>query len=330
VSNLSFLAPLAAAGALACSGEAPLYHDSVTEEAYHDGIEEEALELGQVSQAQHCGSAKLPIVNAFASSQETSSLGPQLAADGNFNTRWSSSFNDDQWLMLDLGSSLPDLERVVVHFEYASASAYIIETSPSGANWTVIHRETAGPVGPLAVDISGVDVHSTRYVRLVASDRATPWGVSVYEFEAYGGNCGDVRSITSVHSGRAVDVSGVSQNNGANIHQWTYGGGDNQRWEFVPQVVGGGFQLRALHSGKCLDIAGPSMANGANVHQWDCHSGASQVWTLTQVSGGEFQLQNSFSGKCLDVAEFSTQNGGNIHQWSCTGSNNQRWFFQAN
>jgi O-glycosyl hydrolase len=33
------------------------------------------------------------------------------------------------------------------------------------------------------------------------------------------------------HSGKALDVAGVSTADGANVHQWTYGGGGNQQWK---------------------------------------------------------------------------------------------------
>jgi len=35
--------------------------------------------------------------------------------------------------------------------------------------------------------------------------------------------------ITPVHSGKAVDVSGGSTADGANVQQWTYNGGNNQQ-----------------------------------------------------------------------------------------------------
>lgn len=40
-------------------------------------------------------------------------------------------------------------------------------------------------------------------------------------------------TITAVHSGKCLDVSGVSKNDGAIIHQWGCWGGDNQKWTFV-------------------------------------------------------------------------------------------------
>ena len=36
--------------------------------------------------------------------------------------------------------------------------------------------------------------------------------------------------VTAKHSGKVLDVRGVSTANGAQIQQWDYLGGDNQRW----------------------------------------------------------------------------------------------------
>jgi hypothetical protein len=42
---------------------------------------------------------------------------------------------------------------------------------------------------------------------------------------------GGVYSIVNVNSGKALDVAGISTENGANVHQWADVGGDNQHWQ---------------------------------------------------------------------------------------------------
>ena len=39
--------------------------------------------------------------------------------------------------------------------------------------------------------------------------------------------------LTNKYSGKVLDVRGISTNNGANVHQWSYVGGANQQWELV-------------------------------------------------------------------------------------------------
>ena len=72
---------------------------------------------------------------ATASSMENASFPASAAVDGNTGTRWSSAFSDPQWLEVDLGSSAT-ISQVVLHWETAYATAFQIQTSPDGTNWT--------------------------------------------------------------------------------------------------------------------------------------------------------------------------------------------------
>ena len=84
--------------------------------------------------------------------------------------------------------------------------------------------------------------------------------------------------FTFENSGKVLDVSDVSQNNGALIHQWDWVDGANQRW--ISRSVGSALQFVSVNSGKCLDVAGWSMAPGGPIQQWDCGTGDNQLWTL--------------------------------------------------
>ena len=65
-------------------------------------------------------------------------------------------------------------------------------------------------------------------------------------------------SLKFAHSGKCLDVSGISYADGANVYQWNCTGGFNQQWLQVDTV--GGFLLKARHSGKCLDVSGVGRA----------------------------------------------------------------------
>jgi glycerate-2-kinase len=87
------------------------------------------------------------------------------------------------------------------------------------------------------------------------------------------------------HSGKCLDIQGVSTADGAAVHQWTCHGGTNQQFT-LRQVAADDYQLVAVHSGKCVDVSGISTAAGALVHQWTCDSASAlatkknQVWRL--------------------------------------------------
>lgn len=130
------------------------------------------------------------------------------------------------------------------------------------------------------------------------------------------------------HSGKALDVGGVSMANGAHIIQWTYHGGENQ--QFRPDPLGDGtYRLVAQHSGKVLDVAGGSTANGAPLIQWDWHGGDHQRFRIESLGDGRVRLVAKHSGKVLDIAGGSTANGAQLIQWDWHGGDNQRFLITA-
>ena len=116
-----------------------------------------------------------------ASSVENASLPPANATDGNTGTRWSSAFSDPQWLQVDLGQTY-NISQVTLNWEAAYARAFQIQTSNDGANWTTIYSTTTGPGGVQNLAVSGTG----RYIRMYGTQRATPYGYSLWEFSVNG------------------------------------------------------------------------------------------------------------------------------------------------
>jgi hypothetical protein len=119
---------------------------------------------------------------ATSSSNETASLTPNLAVDGNASTRWASAYSDPQWIRIDLGNSYA-ISRVVLRWEVAYARGYQVQLSADGVNWTSIYTTGSGDGG---VDDLGGLSGSGRYLRIYGTARATQWGYSLWEIEAYG------------------------------------------------------------------------------------------------------------------------------------------------
>jgi hypothetical protein len=119
---------------------------------------------------------------ATASTSEGAAWSPSGAVDGNLTgTRWASAFSDPQWLQVDLGASAT-VDKVVLQWETAYATAFQIQTSNDGTNWTSIYSTTTGTGGAQTLAVSG----SGRYVRMYGTARATPYGYSLYEFQVMG------------------------------------------------------------------------------------------------------------------------------------------------
>jgi hypothetical protein len=119
---------------------------------------------------------------ATASSVETASLTANLAVDGNAGTRWSSAWSDPQWIRIDLNATYT-INRVVLRWEAAYARGYRVEISVDGTNWTQIYATAAGDGG--TDDLTGLS-GTGRFLRIYGTARATQWGYSLWEIEAYG------------------------------------------------------------------------------------------------------------------------------------------------
>ncbi|MDH2430521.1 RICIN domain-containing protein [Sphaerisporangium sp. TRM90804] len=129
--------------------------------------------------------------------------------------------------------------------------------------------------------------------------------------------------VTARHSGKVMDVVSASMADNAEVKQYPWNGGGNQKWQF--QDAGGGYlRLVSQNSGKCLDVAGGSTADGANVIQYTCGGGANQQWQWA-ATGDHFLLRARHSGKCLDVVNASSADGADIQQYTCGGGANQQW-----
>lgn len=134
---------------------------------------------------------------------------------------------------------------------------------------------------------------------------------------------GQLYVIRSKNSGKALDVSWGSRDNGANVLQYTYNGYANQKW-YLERKSSGYYVIKSCASGKVLDVSGVSRDNGANVQQWEYLGGANQEWSIENVNG-YYRIINRNSGKALDVNGKSTADNANVIQWSYNGGNNQLW-----
>jgi uncharacterized protein (DUF1800 family) len=134
--------------------------------------------------------------------------------------------------------------------------------------------------------------------------------------------------LVARHSGKCLDVSGVSMDDGAPVIQWTCNGGLNQRWTLQP-AADGYYNVVAGHSGKMLDVSGVSVDDGARVIQWPSNGGQNQQWLPQAVGGGYYTLTVRHSGKVLDISGVSTDDGAPAIQWTPNGGANQQWLLHS-
>ena len=118
---------------------------------------------------------------ATASSAESAAMGAAAAVDGNTGTRWSSAFSDPQWIQVDLGATAT-ITQVTLQWEAAYARSFQIQVSADASAWTTVYSTTTGTGGVQDLNVSG----SGRYVRMYGTQRSTPYGYSLYEFQVFG------------------------------------------------------------------------------------------------------------------------------------------------
>lgn len=120
---------------------------------------------------------------AVASSQENDGASANMVTDGSLDSRWSSEWNDDEWIMVDL-EQIYRIDEVDLIWESAYGTAYEIQASADGSTWTTVFTENSGNGGTDTILLN--DIHA-RYIKMQGKGRATGYGYSMYELQVYGG-----------------------------------------------------------------------------------------------------------------------------------------------
>lgn len=132
-----------------------------------------------------------------------------------------------------------------------------------------------------------------------------------------------VYELVGAGSGKALDVSGASRADGANVQVWTRNDTGAQKWRL--SAGGSGWQLLNCRSKKALDVDNAGSADGTNVQQWSSYGNAAQTWSVEYAGGGAYKLVNAGAGKPLDVAGAGGWDGANVAVWSDNGTLAQRF-----
>ncbi len=109
--------------------------------------------------------------------------------DGDPATRWGSAHHDNEWAMVDLGEQCY-IDHLVLRWEAAYASRYELALSNDLSSWQTVERPSSGGVEriqfPITNQQSAITHSRARYIRIKGIERATSYGTSLYELEAYG------------------------------------------------------------------------------------------------------------------------------------------------
>ena len=137
---------------------------------------------------------------ALGKPSKASSGKAALAFDGDTETRWSSDWNRDEFISVDLGR-VYDISEISFLWEEAYAKKYKIQVSNDGVNWVDAYDKTSG--NNIIITESVINIFSKtnnggtesiaftkpitgRYVKMQGVQPATEYGYSIYEFEIHG------------------------------------------------------------------------------------------------------------------------------------------------
>ena len=120
-------------------------------------------------------------LHAEASDVEGYNTIAYYAVDGDMNSRWSSAFNDDQWIYFDFGNKV-NFSHLNIHWEGAYAEQYAIQVSDNASDWTTVSYITNGDGGIDDISLSA----EGQFLRVLGLQRATGYGYSIYEVEVRG------------------------------------------------------------------------------------------------------------------------------------------------
>lgn len=125
----------------------------------------------------------------------------------------------------------------------------------------------------------------------------------------------------------ALDVSGGSSADGANVQIWQNNDTGAQKWNFS-RNVDGSYTIVNAASGKALDVKDAAASSGTNIQQWSRNGSAAQRWYIEYVSGG-FRLSSALNTAfVIDVSGGNAANGTNVALYASNDSKAQRFTFK--
>ncbi|MFJ2707453.1 discoidin domain-containing protein [Streptomyces sp. NPDC087428] len=151
---------------------------------------------------------------AYGNLYQDAGSSPAFVTDGGWpadlrggQSRWSSDWNADRWVSVDLGAT-STIDSVDLYWEAAYGVDYRIQVSDDNSTWRTVHQPTADEVAARRADIKApgeaAGRHDTvtlptpatgRYVRMLGVERRSfynpapataQFGYSLYEFQVWG------------------------------------------------------------------------------------------------------------------------------------------------
>lgn len=131
--------------------------------------------------------------------------------------------------------------------------------------------------------------------------------------------------VVNRRSGKAMEASDSGTSNGTQIGQWSYSGGNHQRWTLADRG-GQRFSMIGVKIGKAIEVANSSKSDGAKVRLWTYGGSANQKFTFSPTKSRFYRVSPVHaSDKYLEIDNASTDEGAKVIQWSFVDGWHQEW-----
>jgi beta-mannanase len=140
--------------------------------------------------------------SVWVSSSESGSYSGDKAVDADGNTRWASTYSDNQNIIVDLGQKRR-ISKVRIDWEAAYAKQFQIQVSNDNTSWTTVYENYNASGEDSIIEFSPVEA---RYVKAYLIKRGTEWGFSIYEFEVY-----EADSVNTANPSNTTNSSKAAQ-----------------------------------------------------------------------------------------------------------------------
>lgn len=237
------------------------------------------------------------------SSEENAGCLAKYLTDGDVTTRWGSAHKDGEWAIVDL-AEMYYIDHLVLRWEPAYASEVEIALSEDKKNWSAV--TCSGTGGVQRINLASLMMDQSyqsrgRYIRLTGLKRATSYGTSLYELEAYGlPLVGDASQVIALEITSEVVSLVPGETPSYEVHGYNYlGTALNITPTLTPTITADQYTLTATYQGLKAVYTWPILEQvltvGASVtpSEVTLAPGDTQVFTIVTVDQFGYPMETT-------------------------------------
>ncbi len=131
---------------------------------------------------------------------------------------------------------------------------------------------------------------------------------------------------SAANSSKALDVSGGTDRDGANIQLWSTNNTISQSWSITYNATTDDYTIRNVISGRALDVSNGFINASTNIQLYSHNSTCSQRWKLISTASGSYAIVSACNNNyAIDIADGRIQDGANIQLWTKNDTIAQEW-----